>query len=75
MQNFENNLYTTVDSILEILGCEPKVVRQKLPAQTSAPRPQRIDIPRTTTGRMGARLVKSNSELERVLAASASAVK
>ncbi len=66
MEAFEDNLCTTVDAILELLGETPKVVRERY--QTPAPdaqRPHRIDFShaRTRVSTPGAKLAKSQSEL------------
>ena len=67
MEAFEDNLCTTVDAILELLGETPKVVREQYRVSTTeAQRPQRIDLShariRTTPG---VKLTKSQSELEK----------
>ena len=41
METFEENLYTTVDAILELLGEKPKVMREKF---KEVQRPHRIDL-------------------------------
>ena len=67
MEAFEDNLCTTVDAILELLGETPKVVREQYRVPTTeAQRPQRIDLShariRTTPG---VKLTKSQTELEK----------
>lgn len=61
MRNFENELCTTVDTILEILGQKPKVTRELFEQSCSVPRWDRATRPK------GPRLVKTPSELDRVL--------
>ncbi|XP_064645077.1 potassium voltage-gated channel subfamily H member 6-like isoform X2 [Lineus longissimus] len=77
MQNFEHNLCTTVDAILEILGHKPRVPRPQTLMPTSqhkqfaSPSPSRSPQPRQRPERSpkpkGPRLIKSQSELERLL--------
>ena len=74
MQTFEDNLCTTVDLILELLGHKPRVVREHYEAQRTSrnygpQRPQRIDLPQAIAhakASKSAKLVKSHSELDRV---------
>ncbi|KAL5019569.1 hypothetical protein ScPMuIL_002461 [Solemya velum] len=61
MRNFENELCTTVDTILEILGQKPKVTRELFEQSCTVPRWDRATRPK------GPRLVKTPSELDRVL--------
>ena len=70
MEAFEDNLCTTVDAILELLGETPKVVREQFKTSAyDAQRPHRIDLshPRTRTGTPGTKLAKSQSELEKIM--------
>ena len=56
MNNFENELFHTVDAILHLLGHKPKVTKESVPAK-----------PEKTTKSKGARLIKNASELDRIL--------
>ncbi|CAC5424198.1 KCNH7 [Mytilus coruscus] len=56
MNNFENELFQTVDAILNLLGHKPKVTRESIPAKAEK-----------TTKPKGARLIKNASELDRIL--------
>ena len=59
MEAFEDNLCTTVDAILELLGETPKVVREQYrPSGYDVQRPHRIDLshPRIGTGTPGTKL-------------------
>ena len=76
MQKFENDLCTTVDAILELLGHTPKIphprtqTSESAPASVSSyrPRPGQRAVPLPATyARAGARMVKSHSEIEHVL--------
>ncbi|KAK3094471.1 hypothetical protein FSP39_002179 [Pinctada imbricata] len=63
MNNFEKELFTTVDAILGILGQRPKYTRDSVDYQTATPFPAKVE----RTKPKGPRLVKTASELERVL--------
>ena len=67
METFEDNLCTTVDAILELLGETPKVVREQYRVPTAeVQRPQRIDLSHARTRTTpGFKLNKSQSELEK----------
>ena len=76
MLMFEDNLCTTVDSILELLGHKPRVVREHYDAQRSnrgltPQRPQRIDLSQApqskSSSKSGAAKLGSCSELDRVM--------
>ena len=56
MNNFENELFQTVDAILHLLGHQPKVTRESVAVKQEK-----------TTKPKGARLIKNASELDRIL--------
>ena len=64
MNNFEKELFTTVDTILGLLGQQPKYTRDSADYQTAVPFPVKQE---RTSKPKGPRLVKTASELERVL--------
>ena len=59
MQNFENQLCDTVDNILLLLGHKPSMTREKIT--------EPVRVPTTQTTRRGPRLVKSPTDLAKLL--------
>ncbi|OWF53455.1 Potassium voltage-gated channel subfamily H member 7 [Mizuhopecten yessoensis] len=65
MNNFENELFNTVDAILDILGHKPSCTRDTVDQSTSsATQIKTIDRPPRPKG---ARLIKNATELQRVI--------